>query len=108
MLDHGKGLCFFPEGIRSSTGEVGKFKKGFGILARETKAMLVPVAIEGAHEAWGSTENYPKCHSIRVRFGKPLHPDDMEKEGLATGSKDPYEAICAAARRALISLKENK
>ena len=101
----GKGLCFFPEGIRSSTGVVGKFKKGFGILAKETKALLVPVAIEGAHEAWASTEKYPKRHPIRVRYGKPLLIEDLEKEGLSMGSKDPYDAICVAARRALISLK---
>lgn len=28
VLQHGKGLCFFPEGLRSSTGKIGKFKKG--------------------------------------------------------------------------------
>ena len=108
VLDHGKSLCFFPEGIRSSNGEIGKFKKGFGILAKETGAQLVPVAIEGAHEAWSSTEQYPKCHPIRVRFGKPLFPEDLEKEGLACGAQDPYDAICVAARRALVELKDKK
>ena len=105
VLDHGKSLCFFPEGIRSSTGVVGKFKKGFGILAKETGSKIVPVAIEGAHEAWSSTEQYPRCYPIRVRFGKPLLPEDLEKEGLAMGAQDPYDAVCVAARRALISLK---
>ncbi len=106
VLKHGKGLCFFPEGLRSVTGEVGEFKKGFGILAKETGAKLVPVAIEGAHEAWPSTSKYPRCHPIRVRFGKPLLPEDLQKEGLSMGTKDPYEAICLAARKALIELKE--
>ena len=69
--------------------------------------MIVPVAIEGAHEAWSSTEQYPRCHPIRVRFGKPLLPEDLEKEGLSMGAQDPYDAICVAARRALISLKES-
>ena len=108
VLDHGKSLCFFPEGIRSSTGEVGKFKKGFGILAKETGAQLVPVAIEGAHEAWASSEKYPKCYPIRVKFGKPLLPEDLEKEGVAMGSQDCYDAICVAARKALVELKDKK
>ena len=60
VLKHGKGLCFFPEGLRSTTGEIGEFKKGFGVLAKVTGAMLVPVAIIGAHEAWPSTSKYPK------------------------------------------------
>jgi long-chain acyl-CoA synthetase len=105
VLQRGKGLCFFPEGLRSVTGEVGKFKKGFGVLAKETGALLVPVAIEGTFEAWASTAKYPKRHPIRVRFGKPLLVEDLEKKGLAMGAKDSYEAICVAAREALIELK---
>ncbi|MDD5194702.1 MAG: 1-acyl-sn-glycerol-3-phosphate acyltransferase [Candidatus Omnitrophica bacterium] len=108
VLQRGKGLCFFPEGLRSPTGEVGKFKKGFGILAKETGAKLVPVAIEGAYQAWSSSAKYPKRHPIRVRFGKPLLPEDLEKEGLAMGAQNSYDAICVAARKALIELKEKK
>jgi len=106
VLKHGKGLCFFPEGLRSTTGEIGEFKKGFGVLAQVTGAMLVPVAITGTHEAWPSTSKYPKRHSISVRFGKPLLSYDLEKEGLTMGTKDPYEAICLAARKALMELKK--
>jgi long-chain acyl-CoA synthetase len=105
VLQHGKGLCFFPEGLRSADGEIGEFKKGFGVLAKVTGAMLVPVAIEGAHEAWPSTSKYPKRHPIRVRFGKPLLSEELEKEGLTMGTQDPYEAICLAARKALVELK---
>ena len=108
VLQRGKGLCFFPEGLRSTTGKVGKFKKGFGILAKETGAKLVPVAIEGAYEALPSMAKHPKLHHIRVRFGKPLLPEDLEKEGLAMGAKDPYDAICIAARKALIELKDKQ
>lgn len=106
VLHHGKGLCFFPEGLRSSTGEIGEFKKGFGVLAKETGAKLVPVFIEGAHEAWPSTAQYPRRYPISVRFGKPLLSVDLEKEGWAMGAKNGYEAICIAARKALVQLKE--
>jgi len=106
VLRHGKGLCFFPEGLRSADGKIGEFKKGFGVLAKVTGAMLVPVAIEGTHEAWASTAKYPKFYPIRVKFGKPLDPKDLQKQGMLMGAKDPYEAICLAARKALIELKE--
>ncbi len=106
VLQMGKGLCFFPEGLRSVTGKIGKFKKGFGILAKESGAKLVPVAIGGAYEAWPSTAKYPKRHPIRVKFGKPLFIADLEKEGLAMGAQDGYEAISLAARKALVRLKD--
>ncbi|MBF0523174.1 MAG: 1-acyl-sn-glycerol-3-phosphate acyltransferase [Candidatus Omnitrophica bacterium] len=105
VLQHGKGLCYFPEGVRSSDGKIGEFKKGLGVLAKVTGAKLVPVAIEGAHEAWASTEKYPRFRPIRVRFGTPFLPEDLEKEGLAMGAQNSYEAICVAARKALIELK---
>lgn len=108
VLKRGKGLCFFPEGLRSTTGEIGKFKKGFGVLAKETGAMLVPVVIEGAHEAWASTSKYPRRFPIRVRFGLPLLPENLEKEGMKMGSLNSYEAICLAARKALVELKDKK
>jgi 1-acyl-sn-glycerol-3-phosphate acyltransferase len=94
--------------LRSSTGKVGKFKKGFGVLAKVTGAKLVPVAIEGAHEAWASTAKYPKRHPVRVRFGEPLLPEVLEKEGRLMGAKNSYDAICMAARKALMDLKERK
>ncbi|OGX05914.1 MAG: hypothetical protein A2Z88_02435 [Omnitrophica WOR_2 bacterium GWA2_47_8] len=106
VLQRGKGLCFFPEGLRSSTGSIGKFKKGFGVLAKETGAKLVPVAIEGTYEAWSSTAKYPKRYPVRVRFGTPLLPEELEKEGLAMGAQNGYDAICVAARKALVELKE--
>ena len=106
VLQHAKGLCFFPEGLRTTDGEIGEFKKGFGVLAKVTGAMLVPVAIVGAHEAWPSMSKYPRRYPIKVRFGKPLLPEELEKEGMLMGAQDPYEAICLAARKALMELKK--
>ncbi|MFH1552885.1 MAG: lysophospholipid acyltransferase family protein, partial [Candidatus Omnitrophota bacterium] len=89
-------------------GNIGAFKKGFGILVKESKARIVPVVIEGAYQAWPRTSKFPKRHPIKVRFGEVLDPGKMEEEGLASGAEDSYEAICVAARSALIKLKEKK
>jgi len=74
-------------------------------LAKVTGAKLVPVVIEGTHEAWASTMKSPKRHPIRVRFGKRLRPK-IWKEGLVMGSQNCYDAICVAARKALLSLRK--
>ncbi len=108
VLQHGKGLCVFPEGLRSFTSEVGQFKKGFGILAKETGAKLVPAAILGTYEAWPRAAKYPKRHPILVRFGTPVAAEDLEREGRAMGAVDGYDAICLAARKALVELKERQ
>jgi len=105
VLEHGKGLCFFPEGLRSTDGKIGEFKKGFGILAKVTNCLLVPVAIIGAHEAWPSTAKYPRRYPIKVIFGMPIKCEDLLKQGLSMGTNDPDQAICLAARKQLVELK---
>lgn len=105
VLKNGKSLCLFPEGLRSLDGNIGNFKKGFGILIKETNTKIIPVILEGAYEAWPRTAKFPKPHPIKVKFGKILNPEDMEKRGYSLGAKDSYEAICVAAREALIKLK---
>ena len=105
VLKNGKSLCLFPEGLRTLDGKIGKFKKGFGILAKELKPKLVPVALEGAYEAWPRTQKYPKRHPIKVKFGKPIEVDEAEKEGFKLGAKDSYEAVCMGARKVLKELK---
>ena len=106
VLKNGKNLCLFPEGLRTLDGNINEFKKGFGILVKETKPKLLPVILEGSFEAWPRTSKFPKRHPITVRYGKVLNPQELEKEGFEMGAKDSYEAICIAARDALIKLKK--
>ncbi|MFC1576378.1 AMP-binding protein [Candidatus Omnitrophota bacterium] len=108
VLKHKKGVCLFPEGLRTLDGKVTDFKRGFGILAKETGAKIVPLAIIGAFEAWPRTSTCPKKYPIKVKFGKPMDIETLEKEGFAMGAKDSYDAICIAARKALVELKGEK
>ncbi len=108
VLKNKRNLCVFPEGLRTLDGKVGRFKKGFGILAKESKAKLVPVVLEGTYEAWPRTSAFPRRHPIKVKFGRPLDPEKLEEAGYKLGAEDDYEAICLAARDALIKLKEEK
>jgi len=105
VLKNGRGVCLFPEGLRSPDGRIAEFKKGFGILAKETKAKLVPVLIEGAYQAWPRTSRFPGRYPVKVTIGKALDPEELEKEGLEAGAEDSYAAICTSARKALLDLQ---
>ena len=104
VLKNGKNLCFFPEGMRTFDGKMVKFKRGFGILAKESGAKLLPVLIEGAFECWPRTSALPRRYPMKVKFGKPIDVKDMEKKGLEMGAADSYEAICLAARETLLNI----
>lgn len=71
-LRAGRVLCIFPEGARSFDGQLGPFKKGAAILARELGVPIVPVAIHGAHEVWPRDSRRIHLHKVKVVFGEPL------------------------------------
>ncbi|MFC1570775.1 AMP-binding protein [Candidatus Omnitrophota bacterium] len=106
VLKNGKALCLFPEGMRSLDGKLLKFRKGFGILSKESDAKLVPLVIKGAFEAWPRDSKFPKRYPIKVKIGKALEVKRLEEEGLKMGAEDSYEAICKAAQKALFDVEK--
>jgi long-chain acyl-CoA synthetase len=78
ILRQGKSLLIFPEGGRSSDGELIDFKKGVGILSAEINVPVVPALIMGSFEALPKGTMRPKFKKIRITFGKPLYPVDID------------------------------
>ncbi|MBQ5637734.1 MAG: 1-acyl-sn-glycerol-3-phosphate acyltransferase [Alistipes sp.] len=48
-LDRGVSVAIFPEGTRSKTGEMGRFKPGGFMMAKELGATILPVVLDGTH-----------------------------------------------------------
>lgn len=65
-------VLIFPEGTRTRDGELNALKPGFCVLARRGKAPLVPVAIDGAYQAWPRSSKWPRLSKVRVRIGQPI------------------------------------
>lgn len=86
-LKRGEMLLIFPEGTRSGDGEIAPFRSGFTMLAVRTKAAILPVAIDGAFQAWPRWKKLPGPGRIRVHYGEPIRPSEFagldERELLA-------------------------
>jgi long-chain acyl-CoA synthetase len=106
ILRNGQVLCVFPEGSRSPGGEVGHFKKGVAILAKELEVKLVPVYIQGSYEAWPTGATWPRPHPIRVVFGREHSWEELKKRGLEI---DPaaadHDAVTLGLRQEVLGLK---
>lgn len=73
-------LAIFPEGTRNRTDELLlPFKKGAFILAKQTGAPVVPVAIKNAGRLWPAGAFCPRPGLIKVKIGAPLPPMPGEK-----------------------------
>lgn len=77
-LKKGKRLIIFPEGTRTTNGQVGEFKKTFAILSKELDVPVVPVCIKGAYEALPRGSKVPRARPVEVEFLPPIRASDGE------------------------------
>ena len=72
-IRRGVNVWIAPEGTRSTDGRIAKFKKGGFILARDTGADIVPVAIDGSRDILPkNTTVIQRGARVRVTFGAPV------------------------------------
>ncbi len=100
-LKRGCSLAWFPEGQRSTTGELLPFKPGMGMLLDHFRVPVVPVSIQGTFEALPHDRFWPRFVPITVTFGAPCSPCDLAQEGEGDQS---YERIMSALRARVVVL----
>jgi long-chain acyl-CoA synthetase len=104
VLRKGKALCLFPEGGRTFDGTLMPFKKGVGILSKELNVPLVPTLIEGTYDVLPRGSLWPKFRKIRVTFGKPLLPEEIDFSQKPE-DMDDYEWIVSKLRDTILEMK---
>jgi long-chain acyl-CoA synthetase len=105
VLRNGKSLLVFPEGGRSFDGELMEFKKGVGILAIELDMPVIPTYIYGSYKALPRRAKWPKFPEIKVKFGKPVYPRDIDMAKKPEGM-DVYQFFVNEVRERVRKLKD--
>ncbi|MCX7625324.1 MAG: 1-acyl-sn-glycerol-3-phosphate acyltransferase [Candidatus Sumerlaeaceae bacterium] len=79
VLKNNEVVLIFPEGGRSPTGKLCPFEQGAARLALATGAMVVPVSIVGAYEAWPRHHLLPRWfRPIVVTYHRPIAVPKLE------------------------------
>ncbi len=73
-LRSGKCIIISPEGTRGTTDAVSHFTIGFVKLAIKSKALILPVGIVGARNAFPKNAHIPRPKKIFVNVGNPIDP----------------------------------
>jgi 1-acyl-sn-glycerol-3-phosphate acyltransferase len=71
LANPGTILIIFPEGTRSTTGEVGEFKSGIGALVAGRDVAVAPCFIAGSFQAWPKGKRFPRPRKVRLIVGTP-------------------------------------
>jgi long-chain acyl-CoA synthetase len=83
-LDRGYNVLIFPEGTRSSAGELARFKPGIGLLVKQAHAPVLPVAICGLGELKQRGRGWFRSGKVEVRVGRPIRFGSLESEAVIT------------------------
>ena len=79
-LNSGEAVIIFPEGKFTPDGELCKFNRGVGLMAKATDSPIIPFAIKGGFESWGRTRKLPKLfNEIVIQFGQPITSADYNE-----------------------------
>jgi 1-acyl-sn-glycerol-3-phosphate acyltransferase len=78
-LKRGELVLLFPEGTRSPDGEIHEMKPGFCAIAKRSAVPLIPVAVDGAFEAWPRHRSVPRRTVVHVEFGEPIAPEEVAR-----------------------------
>lgn len=82
------GICtvIFPEGTRTSNGEVGRFKRGAFQIAIDLHLPVVPISLTGCYEVMDRHALLVTRHPITMHIGEPIYLDQL-------GTDDSQEII---------------
>ncbi len=78
QLKNGVSVVIFPEGTRTKTGKLGKFKRGAFLLAMELKLPIVPITISGSFERVRGLRVFPG--TIHMKIHPPVDVSQYEMD----------------------------
>jgi 1-acyl-sn-glycerol-3-phosphate acyltransferase len=82
-LLQGGAILLFPEGTRTSDGQLQRARSGIGLVAIKSSAPIVPVRIFGTFEAYGRQTRFPRARQVALKFGAPLNFEELRAEAKA-------------------------
>jgi len=103
-MKDGYSVLIFPEGTRSTTGNILRFHKGAFLLAEELQADIIPIVLHGADYCLPKNDFYYRESTLTLKVLPRIKPtDDIVKGGCQQASKN----ICKLMRHEFQSIKKN-
>jgi 1-acyl-sn-glycerol-3-phosphate acyltransferase len=93
-------VIIFPEGTRSTDGNLQPFKKGAFMLALHSGIEIVPVVVTGSRDILPKGSWRVRAGRIIVRFGKPIDTacySSLNRDQLMARVRSEMEALLAVA-----------
>jgi long-chain acyl-CoA synthetase len=93
VLEDGFSVLIFPEGERTDTGAIARFRPGIGMIASRLDVPVVPVRITGLDRVLHKTWRMARPGRARVAFGAPMRLVGDHYEALAEQVEDAVRSL---------------
>ena len=93
VLESGYSVLIFPEGRRTDSGEIDRFRPGIGMIASKLDVPVIPVRVEGLDKILHHTWKMAKPGRARVAFGEPMRLSGEDYESLAKRVEDAVRSL---------------
>jgi long-chain acyl-CoA synthetase len=90
IIKQGYILLIFPEGTRSTTGVMVDFKPSLGYLALTNKVDVLPMYLEGTHDALPKGSFLPQKREIAAHLGPLVRYEELKKATEGMSRSDAY------------------
>lgn len=88
-LSRGASVAIFPEGTRSKTGEINRFKLGAFNLAKEAEVEILPIVMTGTNKMFRKGWLVNWSNQVAIRVMKPIPVEQV----VATDVKDMAQQV---------------
>ena len=98
ILKEGYSVTVFPEGARSFTGHMGKFKKGAFALADELQLPVVPLTINGSFDILPRQRGvgFIDWHPLTLTIHQAIYPVGQGPENVEATMRQAYDSVMSA------------
>lgn len=102
-IRNGASVILFPEGTRTSDGNIQSFKRGAFKLAYDSATPIIPIALRGTFDVLPRQEKLPRTNkTVTVNIGAPLTVDQT-----IVGDRQRELDLMARAETAVRALLDN-
>ena len=104
----GGAIVLFPEGTRTHDGQLQPARSGIGLTVIKSNAPVVPVRIWGTFEAFGRHVRFPRPHRVLIKYGHPIHFENLRAEARTCSKsrlKEIYQQIADEIMLAIARLE---
>lgn len=108
LLDQGKTVLIFPEGTRSSDGELSEFKPAVGYLALHHGVDVLPVFLGGTFQALPKGASVLRRRDVVARIGPPLAIEELRRLTAGMSPSDASRAVANLVQRAVHALSRGE